>query len=294
MAPLKDIKSKIVGVKKTQQITKAMNMVAAAKLRGAQQRMEDFRPYAAKFAGVVGELAGDANPSAFPLMAVREVKNVLVVPITSDRGLCGAFNTNIINTAEKFLRSQESQGRKGSLICVGRKGTGYFRRQTYTMVSRHVNIMGNIQMFNARQVGQEVIRLFLEETVDEVQVLYGRFVNVATQRPTLRRLLPISQEGLGESEEGTKAGPAAPYTYEPEPERILNQLLPMFVNVRVMHAMLETGASEQAARMTAMDNATRACKDIIRELTLVYNKARQASITKELMDIVGGAEALKG
>ncbi len=295
MPSLKDIKIKIGGVKKTQQITKAMNMVAAAKLRGAQERMESFRPYAEKFDEVMGELSGSANPSAFPLMAVRPVKRVCLVVVTSDRGLCGAFNANIINASEKFLKAQQEEGREPVLVTVGKKGTGYFKKSPYEVLHSVTDVMGNVQMFNARQVGQELIRRFIEEDVDEVHYIYGRFINVVTQRPTIKKLLPISGEGLGEREQETeekKVG--APYIFEPEPEQILNQLLPLYVNVQIMHAMLETAASEQAARMTAMDNATRACSDMIHTLTLAYNKARQASITKELMDIVGGAEALKG
>jgi F-type H+-transporting ATPase subunit gamma len=290
MAALKDIKNKIVGVKKTQQITKAMNMVAAAKLRGAQSRMEDFRPYASKFAAVMGQLAGTANPSTFPLMAVRPVKTVLVVPITADRGLCGSFNANILNTAEKFAKAQVAEGRQVKMACIGRKAVNYFKSKDYEVVYRLSDVMGNVQMFNARGAGQEFIRLFLDGQVDEVQVIYGRFVNVVTQKPTLKKILPISSEGLGDV---GAAGNTA-YTYEPEPETILNNLMPMYINVQIFHAMLETAASEQAARMTSMDNATRACKDIISSLTLTYNKARQGAITKELMDIVGGAEALKG
>ncbi len=296
MPSLKDIKLKIAGVKKTEQITKAMNMVAAAKLRGAQARMEDFRPYAEKFAAVMKELAGTANPDAFPLMAKREVKKVLVVLITSDRGLCGAFNANLINAANKFLRERISQGQSAALYCVGRKGESFFRKSDYEVVGKLVDIMANVQMFNARQVGQEVIHLFLEEEVDEVQLLYGRFINVVTQRPTFERLLPITAS-LGEEEEEEveeEKGVKAAYIYEPEPEAILNTLMPMYVNVQILHGMLETAASEQAARMTAMDNATKACSDMIHNLTLAFNKARQAAITKELMDIVGGAEALKG
>jgi len=296
MPSLKDIKLKIAGVKKTEQITKAMNMVAAAKLRGAQARMEDFRPYAEKFAAVMKELAGTANPDAFPLMAKREVKKVLVVLVTSDRGLCGAFNANLINAAEKFLRERISQGQSAALYCVGRKGESFFRKSDYEVVGKLVDIMANVQMFNARQVGQEVIHLFLEEEVDEVQLLYGRFINVVTQRPTFERLLPITAS-LGEEEEEEveeEKGVKAAYIYEPEPEAILNTLMPMYVNVQILHGMLETAASEQAARMTAMDNATKACSDMIHNLTLAFNKARQAAITKELMDIVGGAEALKG
>jgi len=294
MPSLKDLKFKIAGIKKTEQITKAMNMVAAAKLRGAQQRMEDFRPYAEKFSAVMGELAGAGiNPDAFPLMAARPVKKVMLILVTSDRGLCGAFNSNLIKAAEKFLKSQQEEGREGCLACVGKKGNTFFKKSPFEILHSSVGIMDKIQMFNARQVGQEVINLFLEEEVDEVQLLYGRFINVVLQRPTMNRLLPISTEGLEEAEEGATEGPKATYIYEPDPEEILNQLMPMYVNVQIMHAMLETGASEQAARMTAMDNATRACGDMITDLTLVMNKARQSAITAELMDIVGGAEALK-
>ncbi len=294
MPSLKDIQLKIVGVKKTQQITKAMNMVAAAKLRGAQSRMEEFRPYAEKFGSVMGELSATANPSAFPLMERREVKKGLLVVVTSDRGLCGAFNANILNASEKYLKAQQAEGRKMRLACIGKKAASYFRRGPYEVVHTLVDCMGNVQMFNARQVGQEMIRAFLDGEVDEVQLMYGRFINVAVQKPTLKRLLPISSEGLGEQASEEKKGPQATYIYEPEPEKILNQLMPMYVNVQILHSMLETAASEQAARMTAMDNATRACTDMIHSLTLTFNKARQAAITKELMDIVGGAEALKG
>jgi F-type H+-transporting ATPase subunit gamma len=226
-------------------------------------------------------------------MSVRPVKKVMLILVTSDRGLCGAFNSNIIKAAEKFLADQQGKGREGYLACVGKKGNSYFKKSSFEILHKSVGIMDNIQMFNARQVGQEVVNLFLDEKVDEVQLLYGRFINVVLQRPTMNRLLPISTEGLESAEKESSQGPRATYTYEPDPEEILNQLMPMFVNVQIMHAMLETGASEQAARMTAMDNATRACKDMIADLTLVMNKARQSAITAELMDIVGGAEALK-
>jgi len=183
-----------------------------------------------------------------------------------------------------------AEGRQVKMACIGRKAVNYFKSKDYEVVYRLSDVMGNVQMFNARGAGQEFIRLFLDGQVDEVQVIYGRFVNVVTQKPTLKKILPISSEGLGDV---GAAGNTA-YTYEPEPETILNNLMPMYINVQIFHAMLETAASEQAARMTSMDNATRACKDIISSLTLTYNKARQGAITKELMDIVGGAEALKG
>ncbi len=295
MPSLKDIKIKIGGIQKTEQITKAMNMVAAAKLRGAQEKMEDFRPYADKFAAVMGELGGSVNPNAFPLMAIRPVKKVLVIAVTADRGLCGAFNANIISASEKYAKSQVSEGKTVSFLCIGKKGYHYLRNTDFEVVDYVTDCMAAIQMQDARKMGQVAINLFLEEKVDQVQLLYGRFINVVTQKPTFKRILPISKEGLGgEEAKGDDEGPKATYIYEPEPERILNQLMPMYVNVQIMAAMLETAASEQAARMTAMDNATRACEDMIHTLTLTYNKARQASITKELMDIVGGAEALKG
>ncbi len=295
MPSLRDIQLKIQGIKKTEQITKAMNMVAAAKLRGAQERMEQFRPYAEKFASVMGVLSGSANPNAFPLMEIRDVKKVLLLVVTSDRGLCGAFNANIINAAEKMAASLKEEGKEVAFACIGRKGASYFQRSEYEVLYSSVDIMGNVQMFNARQAGKEVSNLFLEGEVDQVQLVYGRFVNVVTQKPTLKQLLPIASEGLGEVEEEEESGEAKPvYIYEPSPEEILGTLMPLYINVQIMHSMLETVASEQAARMTAMDNASRACKDMIETLTLSYNKARQAAITSELMDIVGGAEALKG
>jgi len=294
MASLKDIKIKITGIKKTEQITKAMNMVAAAKLRGAQARMEEFRPYADKFASVMGQLSGTADPNVFPLMEQRDVKKVLLLVVTSDRGLCGAFNANIINASEKFLQSQRDEGKEVAVGCIGRKGHGYFSRSQIEMPLSITDVMSDIQMQDARKAGVQLSKLFLDGDVDEVDFIYGRFVNVVTQKPTIKKLLPISSVGLEEAEAPEEEGPKAAYIYEPEPEQILNQLMPMYINVQIMAAMLETGASEQAARMTAMDNASRACKDMIESLTLAYNKARQSAITSELMDIVGGAEALKG
>ncbi|NPA93993.1 MAG: ATP synthase F1 subunit gamma [Thermodesulfobacteria bacterium] len=296
MASLKDIKQKITGIKKTEQITKAMNMVAAAKFRGAQERMEEFRPYAGKFSGVMGQLSATANPNAFPLMEEREIKKSMVLVVTSDRGLCGAFNANIISAAEQFLEEKKSQGIEVAVGCIGRKGHQYFSKKDIEVTIEIVDCMAKVEMVDARTAGKECIRLFLDGEIDEVHLLFGRFVNVVTQKPTFKKLIPISAADLTEAEaaEEEQAGPKATYIYEPDPEEILNILMPMYVNVQIMAAMLETACSEQAARMTAMDNATRACTDMIHELTLAYNKARQASITAELMDIVGGAEALKG
>jgi F-type H+-transporting ATPase subunit gamma len=230
-------------------------------------------------------------------MEVRDVKKVLLLVVTADRGLCGAFNSNIINASVKFLEEIKAEGKDAVTACIGKKGFNFFRKSDFEVVHSAVDCMADIQMVDARKAGQEMIRMFLEGEIDEAHLVYGRFINVAVQRPTFKKLLPISAEGLadtGASEKEESDGAKATYIYEPAPEEILTQLLPMYINVQIMAAMLETGASEQAARMTAMDNATKACEEMIHELSLTYNKARQGAITTELMDIVGGAEALKG
>jgi F-type H+-transporting ATPase subunit gamma len=292
MPSLKEVKVKIGAVKSTAQITKAMNMVAAAKLRGAQMKMEDFRPYTAKFNATMGSLAGSMAGGNYPLMEARAVNTVELVVITSDRGLCGSFNSNILKLVNKLIKRYEGEGKKVSLVCVGKKGASLLRktgkvRKTYT------DIMANFQMFNARTIAQELAANFLAGEADEVQLVYGAFKSIGSQVPTASLLLPVQQ--LSEKDKGSEPKGAVPaYIYEPSSEEIMEVLLPLYLNVMVYHAMLEVGASEHAARMTAMDNATKACKDIIHNLTLIYNKARQAGITNELMDIVGGAEALKG
>jgi F-type H+-transporting ATPase subunit gamma len=294
MASLKDVKSKIGGVKKTAQITSAMNMVAASKLRGAQQKMEDFRPYTEKFNQAMSSLSANMESGQFPLMEVRDVQTVEIVIVTSDRGLCGSFNSHIFKAAEKLISQYESEGKKVSLVCVGKKGNAFFKK-TGKIRKAETNIMGNFQMFNARSIAQDVAANFLAGESDKVHVIYGKFMSIAVQRPHMEVLLPVQPEVSESEDAATEAGATAgDYLYEPSPTEIMDVLLPLYMNVMIYHAMLETGASEHAARMTAMDNATRACKDMIKDLTLLYNKARQAGITAELMDIVGGAEALKG
>jgi F-type H+-transporting ATPase subunit gamma len=290
MASLKDVKTKIGGVKKTSQITKAMNMVAAAKLRGAQQKMEDFRPYAQKFNAAMGNLSSNMEAGAFPLMESREVKTVELLIVTSDRGLCGSFNANIMKTAEKMMARYEREGKKVSLVCVGKKAASYFRK-TGKIRATYRDIMGTFQMFNARAIAQDIAANFLAGESDEVHVIFGKFHSVASQKPASQVILPVRPT---ERDAAAPATAPADYIYEPGTAEIMEVMLPLYLNVMVYHAMLEVSASEHAARMTAMDNATNACKDIIKNLTLIYNKARQAGITAELMDIVGGAEALKG
>ena len=289
MPGLKDVKNKIEGVSKTSQITKAMNMVASAKLRGAQERMEQFRPYAEKFAKAMKELSGGASDSQ-ELMLVRDVQAVELIVITSDRGLCGSFNANIITRAQKLIDQFEAEGKEVSLITVGNKATQAFRRSGKIRES-YKDIMGTFQMFNARTISQSVATNFLSGEADEVRIIYARFLSMAKQQPAEDTLLPITPPEQGADEQ---AGATVEYIYEPDPEQIMEVLLPLHLNVQVYHAMIEVAAGEHAARMAAMDNATNACGDIIKELTQLYNKARQAAITGDLMDIVGGAEALKG
>jgi len=290
MASLKEVKSKITGVKKTAQITKAMNMVASAKLRGAQAKMEAFRAYSGKFEEAMSNLSGGANTGSFPLMQVRSVSTVELVIVTSDRGLCGSFNANINKMAERKIRAYEAEGKKVSIVCVGKKANQYFKK-TGKVRKAYTDIMASFQMFNAREIAQDVADNFVKGGCDQVDLIYGHFKSVAIQRPAEQVMLPIQPVSAGSA--STKAI-SGDYIYEPSTEEIMNVMQPLYLNVCVYHAMLEVGASEHAARMTAMDNATTACRDIVSNLTLVYNKARQAAVTGELMDIVGGAEALKG
>jgi F-type H+-transporting ATPase subunit gamma len=289
MASLKEVKTKIAGVKKTAQITKAMNMVAAARLRGAQEKMEAFRPYAAKFNVTMSNLSGGANTTGFPLMEIRDVKTVEIVVVTSDRGLCGSFNANIIKLALKMRAEYESAGKKVSFVCVGKKGSQLLKK-TGLVRKSYRDTMGNFQMYNAREIATDLASHFLSGATDKVEVLYGHFKSVAAQIPALSHLLPVQPANVEEETENKFSGD---YIYEPSTEEIMDVLQPLYLNVIIYHAMLEVGASEHAARMTAMDNATNACKDMVKSLSIIYNKARQAAVTSELMDIVGGAEALK-
>lgn len=294
MPGLKDVKNKIEGVSKTSQITKAMHMVASAKLRGAEEKMESFRPYAKKFAAAMQKLSGGVSSNQ-PLMQVREVDSVELIVITSDRGLCGSFNANIVAKAQKLIDQFEAERKEVTLITVGNKAAQAFKRSGKIRKS-HKDIMGTFQMFNARKISQSTMTNFLLGEADEVQLVYARFVSMAKQQATATTLLPIQppEQQEGKDKKGKGADSAVEYIYEPDPEQIMDGLLPLHLNVQVYHAMIEVAAGEHAARMAAMDNATNACGDIIKELTQLYNKARQAAITGDLMDIVGGAEALKG
>jgi len=287
-ASLKDIKRQSVAVDKTRQITRAMNMVAASKLKAAQTKMENFRPYADKLMEVFSSLAGRVISTTNPLLAVRDSRRVRVILMTSDRGLCGGFNTNVIKEVQKFTRSKTAEGKEVSLIAVGKKGRDSFRKKV-TTVGEHIDQLNRFDMSLATSIAEEVIPSFIAEEYDELYLCYNEFRNVASQRPVMVRLLPAASVGSVEEEEPEAA---TDYVYEPSEEELLAHIIPMYLRVLIYKGLLETSAGEHGARMVAMDNATSNCEDMIQSLTQQFNRARQAAITAELMDIVGGTEAL--
>ncbi len=289
MAALKDIKRKIVAVSKTKQITKAMNMVAASKFKAAQQRMENFRPYASKFMDVLNSLALRISPDTHPLLAVREPKRIRVICMTSDRGLCGGFNTNLIKATERFITAKVKEGKEIALIPVGRKGRDFFRKKI-NVLNERVDVFGKFDISLAVQIARDIISPFVREEYDELYLVYNEFRNVSVQRPAVVRLFPLPS--IGQEDEDVDPNKRIEYIYEPSDEVLLDRLLPMYVRVLIFRALVETSAGENGARMASMDNATRNCEEMIGSLSLKYNKARQAAITAELMDIVGGTEAL--
>ena len=284
MPSLKIIRKRISSVRSTQKITKAMKMVSAAKLRRAQEAAVAARPYAEKLSELLQAVASAITDEAHPLLrAAEEPARVRLVVLTSDRGLCGAYNAALLRQAEAFMRGQS--GREVSLTIVGRKGVDYFRRRSATIADRHVQIPGP-SVALAREIATKVSREFAEGRVDRVELLYSAFRSALSQVPTIETLLPVAVKSEG--------APPLEHLMEPDRASLLDRLLPQFVEVRIYRALLEAAASEQGARMTAMDSATSNAAKMIFSLTLAMNRARQAAITKELMEIVSGAEALKG
>lgn len=291
MATLRDIKRRITAVTNTKQITKAMKMVAAAKLRKAQSRMLEMRPYADKMNNILSNLAASADIESHPLLASRPRKTVEVVVLTSDKGLCGAFNTNILKTAGKFIKEHTEEGFNVSVSVVGKKAYEYFKRRNIEIRKSWVGLSGKITYSEAQEISSDIISTYTDNTVDEVFLIYNEFRTVMSQEVITSKLLPYS---LTDKSEGESVESSSVFLYEPSQTEICNQLLPKNIEIQVFRAALESQASEEAARMTAMENATQNADEMIGRLTLQYNKARQASITAELMDIVGGVEALKG
>ncbi len=295
MATLKEVQNKIQAVKKTKKITQAMNMVATSRLRGAQMRMEGFRPYADKFEEVLGSLASKSGEEANELLIPRdEVKNIHIILCTSDRGLCGGFNINLTHRTDLFIEEKKDEDISFSFTNFGKKGRDYCRKRKFDIVEEQIGVVGAKFEFNVASItGRKIIDKYLEGVYDEVYIVYSQFVSMARQTPTLKQLLPIPPIEIEENADEDKPYQAE-HICEPSPDELLSDMLPQSVFVQIYSALLETSTSEHAARMAAMENATKACDDMVENLTLVYNKARQAAITADLMDIVSGAEALKG
>ncbi len=286
MATLRDIKRRIASVKSTQQITKAMKLVAAAKLRRAQERILEARPYAFKMQEVLASLALRADPQSHPLLQRRESSRKILVVIAADKGLCGAFNSNIMRRSLEVLRGTAGEVAV-TLVVVGRKARDFYRRRPYTIRSEQVGFFDRLAYAHAAALGRELVNAYAAEEADEIQLVYNEFKSVTTQRVVVERLLPI--EPLPPTEEFA----ALDFVYEPSPGAILEGLLPKHIEVQVYRALMESLAGEYGARMTAMDAATKNASEMIDLLTLQFNKARQERITKELLEVVGGAEALR-
>lgn len=288
-AGVREFKRRIRSVKNTQQITKAMEMVAAAKLRRAQESAEASRPYTETLQGTLARLAAVSFDVRHPLLDKREdVRKVGYVVVTADRGLCGAYNTNIIRIVEQSIQEDDRNLETG-IIAVGRKARDFYRKRG-RVDAEFVNLGDNVSYADAREVAQYVMNAYENGEVDQVYLVYARFINALRQIPTVTQLLPLETPEEDTSSESTRI---IDYLYEPSAEEILLTLLPKYVGSQIYHAMLEGKASEHGARMTAMGNATENAGEIIDSLELAMNKARQAAITDEILDIVGGAEALK-
>ena len=285
MATLRDIKRRIKSVQSTQQITKAMEMVAAARLRKAQAQVEAARPYGLKMQQMLESLASAAAGLNHPLFEERDVKKRLLVVFTSDRGLSGSYNTNIIRSASQYLK--EAEHGSVSLGLIGKKGADFFKRRPYPIAFSIADLGGKIDLVRIRQMANDITNMFLSGEFDEVRLLYTSFVSMVKYRITLEKFLPV-ENPASESE-----GMPSDYIFEPNAEAIFSTLVPRYCVTKILQAILESFASEHGSRMIAMGNATRNADEMIDHLTLVRNKARQASITKELLDIVGGVEALK-
>jgi len=288
MPNLKDIKKRIGSVKNTQQITKAMKMVSAAKLRRAQEAVVASRPYADKMLELLSSLAAREDAEAHPLLQPRGKSRALVVVMTADRGLCGGFNANICKAAERFIRKNDDEFEAYDLMIIGRKGKEYLKTRSGLNIAKvYENISGSISYSTASLLGQEIVEGYASEQYDAVYLIYNAFRSAITQVVTVSQLLPIIPKQV---EEG---GHMVQHLYEPNRGEVLEQLLPKNVEVQIFRGLLESVASEYGARMSAMDSASKNAKEMIGKLTLQYNRARQAAITKELMEIISGAESIK-
>ncbi|HHE46399.1 MAG TPA: ATP synthase F1 subunit gamma [Bacteroidetes bacterium] len=285
MSSLKQIRRRIDGVRNTAQITRAMKMVATARLRRAQENMERARPYAWKLREVIGHLAARTGSEQHPLLEVREPERIGIVNVTSDRGLCGSFNMNISRRTQQVM--DEFPGREIELFTLGRKGYEFFRKRGVRIYRNYPGVFRELDFSQATSIGGAITDQYIAGGFDRIYLVYNEFKNVAQQRIISEQLLPLKAH-----DEMTVAGSNVDYIFEPDAYGLLDKLLPLDVNIQVWRVMLESYAAEQAARMTAMENATENAEELVEDLTLQFNKARQASITKELLEIVSGAESL--
>ena len=297
MPSLIDLRRRVRAVKNTQQITKAMKMVAASKLRRAQERMTAARPYATQLQRVLGSVASRVDSSIHPLLVAREIgpdSRTLVIVVSGDKGLCGSFNTNLIKAAAAFILGS---AQKCALGLVGRKGRDYFSRRGFAVAFEEVGIFQRLSYADAQRIAQTAVDVFIKGEVDRVVLVYNEFKSVISQRAVVQQLLPIASADVDSAAAASKAEAAThlaqiDYLYEPSPQEIFNQLLPRYVEVQVFRALLESNAAFFAAQMTAMDTAVKNSSDMIASLTLYMNKVRQAAITREIIEVVSGAQAL--
>lgn len=287
MATLRDIKGSIKGIQNIQQITKAMKMVAASKLRKAQENIVNARPYARRISGMLSDLITEENKSSNPLLEEREVKNVAVVVVSADRGLCGAFNTNILREGARYINENSSNSNVAyQVYSVGKKSYDFFRTRDYQIAGYETGLFSHIKYEHALKISGYLVESYLNGTFDKVIIIYNEFKSIIQQKIVVEQFLPIKFE---KEEENHKA---ADYIYEPDQTSIFEYMLPKYLRAQVWRILLESNAAELGARMTAMDNATTNAKEIIRSLKLKFNKERQAAITKEILEIVSGANAL--
>ena len=291
MPSLQSLRRKIASVKNTQKITKAMMMVSAAKFKRAQDRILAARPYALQMREVIGNLSQRVNRESHPLLHRRDGNTIVLGVVTSDRGLCGAFNANILRRAVEFLEEQSRQGKQVSVSLIGRKSIDFFRRRDWPIRKERGGVFDRLSFEHALEIGHNIVSQYQEGAFDEGYVVYNEFKSVMQQEVTVEKWLPI--EPLHEPNEKENRYTGGGYLYEPDEKELLETLLPKYFEIQTYRILLESAAAEQAARMTAMDGATRNAGELIKKVTLFYNKTRQAAITKELMDIVGGSEALK-
>jgi F-type H+-transporting ATPase subunit gamma len=291
MPSLIDIRRRVRAVKSTQQITKAMKMVSASKLRRSQERIVNARPFAQKMLSVLNSLAARVDPSAHPLLAERDASDgrTLLIVITADKGLAGSFNTNVVKAASQFVN--ETPARQVAMGLVGRKGRDFFRRRGFDVRYEDVGLFSALKLSHAQGVAARAIEEFTSGRVSSVYLVYNEFKSVMTQRVVVERLLPIAKLEEAAGGANPAAGPGVDYLYEPSAEAIIGELLPKHVESQIFRALLESAASEHAARMTAMDSATRNAGEMIEGLTLYMNKVRQAAITREIIEVVSGAQA---